>query len=70
MKIMLLAVSALLGLAACATPPSYTGGGARAPQGRQADGEYIALVEAHARRRGVGVIWVHKPTREAVARRD
>lgn len=70
MRIRLLALSATMLLAACASSPSYTDRGPRKAVEREVDGAYVAKVESTARRQGVGVIWVHKPTKEAVARRD
>lgn len=74
MKVRMAVLAAsVLGLAACATTGEQTATG-HTPVQQQArtvetDTEYMARVEAVARRRGIGLTWVNPP-RKIVAKDD
>jgi hypothetical protein len=73
MKVRMAVLSAsILGLAACATTgetTSYTPPAQDQPSIMDYDEEYMARVEAYARRRGIDLVWVHPP-RGGVAQKD
>ena len=73
MKVRMAVLSAsILGLAACATTgqtTSYTPAQDQ-PSITDDDDEYMARVEAYARRRGIDLTWVHPPRRDVVAQKD
>jgi hypothetical protein len=72
MKVRMAVLSAsILGLAACTTTggaTSYTPAQDE-PSISDDDVEYMARVEAYARRRGIDLTWVHQPRRK-VAQKD
>jgi hypothetical protein len=72
MKVRMAVLSAsILGLAACATTgetTSYTPAQEQ-PSLMDNDAEYMARVEAIARRRGLGLTWVNPP-RKMVAKKE
>ncbi|HJW45169.1 MAG TPA: hypothetical protein VJ484_01630 [Lysobacter sp.] len=73
MKVRMAVLSAsILGLAACATTgqtTSYTPAQDQ-PSITDDDEEYMARVEAYARRRGIVLIWANPPRRDVVAQKD
>lgn len=71
LRIAVLSLS-VLGLAACAGTQSKTAyvapatvGAAPAAAAPSRDDAYVAQVERIARRRGIGVVWVNPPRRDA-----
>ena len=61
----------VVGLAGCAsTNAGYGDHRTRGATRTETDAAYVAAVEAQARRTGVGVYWVHKPTVEVPIQRN
>jgi len=72
-RMAVLSVAVLGGLSACATTDESMGYNAPAKDYQQTrldnDDEYMARVEAYARRRGIDLTWVNPP-RKIVAKQD